>query len=91
MKANTLRRLETLERVKVGPEPLVIVIAPVHHPGSYWECSAYVCDQTGWRCEREAGEAMPDFVARAEREAQAYAEASRSLLIILHPDATETY
>lgn len=91
MSKETLRRLHRLE-VQSGAsrEPLVIVIAPVHSPGHFWECDAYICQQTGWRCEREAGEDMQAFVERAEHEAEAYAQASGSLLILLHPDATET-
>ncbi|TDO13784.1 hypothetical protein [Halomonas ventosae] len=91
MSKDLQRRLHRLE-VQAGAdrEPLVIVITPVHKHDHLWECDAYVCQQTGWRCEREAGEDMQAFVERAEREAQAYAQASRSLLIILHPDAPET-
>ena len=71
-------------------EPLVIVVAPVHTQGAAWECSAYVCWRAGWRCDRLPGEEMAVFVERAEREAEDYAQASGSLLILLHPDATET-
>ena len=86
------RRLHRLEvQRQTNREPLVIVIAPVHSPGHLWECDAYVCNVTGWRCERDTDEPMPDFVERAEREAEDYAQASGSLLILLHPDATETY
>lgn len=91
MRNELKRRVQRLE-VQSGAnrEPLVIVITPVHSPGHLWECSAYICQQTGWRCERDAGEDMQAFVERAECEAEAYAQASGSLLILLHPDATET-
>ncbi len=74
MRRETLNRLEVLERVKVGPEPMVMVVAPVDAPGHYWECSAYICQQTGWRLERDTDEAMPDFVQRVEREAEQHSE-----------------
>jgi len=91
MSKDLQRRLHRLE-VQAGAdrEPLVIVITPVHKPDHLWECDAYVCQQTGWRCERQDDEPMRDFVERAECEAEAYAQASGSLLILLHPDATET-
>ena len=91
MRSDLMKRIQRLE-VQAGTnrEPLVIVIAPVHSPGHFWECDAYICQQTGWRCERDVDEPMGAFVERAEREAEEYAQASGSLLILLHPDATET-
>ena len=81
------KRLHRLEvQRQTNREPLVIVIAPVHSPGHFWECDAYICQQTGWRCERDPDETMTAFVERAEREAEEYAQASGSLLILLHPD-----
>lgn len=90
MRRDLLRRIQRLE-VESGTdrEPLVVVISPPDVPGHRWECSAYTCQQTGWRCERQDDEPMDAFVERAEREAEEYAQASRSLLILLHPDELE--
>lgn len=86
MKPNVLRRLETLERVKVGPEPIVIILSPIQAPGYEWECSAYVCQHTDYRIERAPGEAMAEFVERAECEAEQYATDKRPPFMMLHPD-----
>jgi len=86
MKANITRRLETLEQVKAGPEPMVIVITPVQVAGHEWECSAYVCHETGFKIERAPGEPMADFVERAECEAEQHAAEKRPPFILLHPD-----
>ncbi len=67
-------------------DPLVIVVAPVDAPGHYWECGAYICEHTGWRCEREFDEAMPDFVQRVEREAEQRSKVGRYPLMLMHPD-----
>lgn len=89
MMRDILRRLEALEQVAIGPEPIVIILSPVQAPGFEWQCSAYVCQHTGFRVDRAPGEPMADLVERAEHEAEQYAADKRPPFMLLQPDELE--
>ena len=71
MNRETLRRLERLEvRHGDGPEPITVMISPIDIDGTTIEVQAFTT-AVGYRWDRLADEAMPDFTVKVESEAQA--------------------
>lgn len=81
------RRLERLEQRHSPEQAMAIIITPVGGDKATLEAWRYSCDATGDEWHRADGEAMQDFIARVENDAEELAgTGGRPTAMMVAPD-----